>query len=118
MPTPDPTLEQQIQFARHNFENHQALIRFADTKAAAIITIVIFPLTFVSSVYVPTDSMPPVLEAIANVNPITSVVDALRALWLGAPAHSDIATSLAWCVGIVAVFSVLATARYRRTVAR
>ena len=42
MPNPDPTLDQQIQFARHNFENHQALIRFADTKAAAIITIVIF----------------------------------------------------------------------------
>jgi len=42
VPTPDPTFDQQIQFARHNFENEQALIRFADTKAAAIITIVIF----------------------------------------------------------------------------
>jgi ABC transporter DrrB family efflux protein len=94
------------------------LIASSPESASAIITIVIFPLTFVSSVYVPTDSMPPVLEAIANVNPITTVVDALRALWLGAPAHSDIAVSVAWCVGIVAVFSVLATARYRRTVAR
>jgi ABC transporter DrrB family efflux protein len=94
------------------------LIASSPESASAIITIVIFPLTFVSSVYVPTDSMPPVLEAIANVNPITSVVDALRALWLGAPAHTDIAVSLAWCAGIIAVFSVLATARYRRTVAR
>ena len=42
MPNFDPLLDQQIQFARHNFENEQALIRFADTKAAAIITIVIF----------------------------------------------------------------------------
>jgi hypothetical protein len=46
------------------------------------------------------------------------VVDALRALWLGAPAHTDIGVSLAWCAGITAVFSVLATARYRHTVAR
>jgi hypothetical protein len=39
---PNPDLEQQIQFARHNFENHQAVIRLADAKAAALITIVIF----------------------------------------------------------------------------
>jgi len=59
-----------------------------------------------------------VLEAIANANPITTIVDALRALWLGAPAGTDIWVGLIWCVGITAVFSVLATARYRRTVAR
>ncbi len=35
-------LDEQIQFARHNFENHQALIRFADTKAAAALTLVVF----------------------------------------------------------------------------
>ena len=94
------------------------LISSTPESASALITIVIFPLTFVSSVYVPTDSMPPVLEAIANANPITTVVDALRALWLGAPAHTDLVFSLVWCAGIIAVFSVLATERYRRTVAR
>jgi ABC transporter DrrB family efflux protein len=94
------------------------LISSTPESASALITIVIFPLTFVSSVYVPTDSMPAVLEAVANANPITTVVDALRALWLGAPAHTDIAFSLVWCAGIIFVFSVLATERYRRTVAR
>jgi ABC transporter DrrB family efflux protein len=94
------------------------LISSSPESASAIITIVIFPLTFVSSVYVPTDSMPDVLRAIADVNPITTVVDALRALWLGAPAHTDIVFSVVWSVGISAVFAVLATARYRRTVAR
>jgi ABC-type polysaccharide/polyol phosphate export permease len=59
-----------------------------------------------------------VLRAIANANPITTIVDALRALWLGTPAGTDIWVGLIWCVGIIAVFSVLATARYRRTVAR
>lgn len=38
----DKLLELQIQFARHNFENHQALIRFSDTKAAAMVTLYVF----------------------------------------------------------------------------
>jgi ABC transporter DrrB family efflux protein len=94
------------------------LISSSPESASALITIVIFPLTFVASVYVPTDSMPAVFEAIANVNPITTIVDALRALWLDAPANSDVWVAVLWCVGITVVFSILATSRYRRTVAR
>jgi len=94
------------------------LISSTPESASALITIIIFPLTFVSSVYVPTQSMPAVLQAIANANPITTIVDALRALWLGAHAGTDIWVGLLWCVAIIAVFSVLATDRYRRTVAR
>jgi ABC transporter DrrB family efflux protein len=94
------------------------LISSSPESASALITIIIFPLTFVSSVYVPTQSMPAVLRAIANANPITTIVDALRALWLGAHAGTDIWVGLIWCVAIIAVFSVLATDRYRRTVAR
>ena len=94
------------------------LISSTPESASALITIVVFPLTFVSSVYVPTKSMPQVLQAIANANPITTIVDALRALWVGAPAGTDIWVAVIWCVGIIAVFSVLATDRYRRTVAR
>lgn len=94
------------------------LIASSPESASAMITIVIFPLTFVSSAYVPTASMPKVLEAIANVNPITTVVDALRSLWLGTPAGTDVGFALLWCVGIAAAFAVLATSRYRRTVAR
>jgi len=94
------------------------LIASSPESASAMITIVIFPLTFVSSAYVPTDSMPAVLKAIANANPITTVIDALRSLWLGTPAGTDIYFAVLWCLGIAAVFSVLATNRYRRTVAR
>jgi ABC-2 type transport system permease protein/oleandomycin transport system permease protein len=83
-----------------------------------MITIVIFPLTFVSSAYVPTDSMPAVLQAIANANPITTIIDALRSLWLGTPANTDIWVAVLWCIAITLVFGVLATQRYRRTVAK
>ena len=94
------------------------LIASSPESASAMITIVIFPLTFVSSAYVPTDSMPKVLQAIANANPMTTVIDALRSLWLGTHAGTDIGFAILWCLGIAAVFSVLATQRYRRTVAR
>jgi len=94
------------------------LIASSPESASAMITIVIFPLTFVSSAYVPTASMPKVLEAIANANPITTVVDALRSLWLGTPAGTDVGFALLWCAGIAVVFGTLATARYRSTVAR
>lgn len=47
--------------------------------------IAVFPLTFISSAFVPTDSMPSALQWFADVNPFTVVVDAMRSLWLGAP---------------------------------
>src|SRR4029079_502064 len=49
----------------------------------------IFPITFISSAFVPVDSMPSALQKFAEVNPITIVVDALRALWVGAPAGTN-----------------------------
>jgi ABC-type multidrug transport system permease subunit len=94
------------------------LIASSPESASAMITVVIFPLTFVSSAYVPTDSMPKVLQAIADANPVTTIVDALRSLWVDAPAGTDVFFSIVWCVGIAVVFSILATQRYRRTVAR
>lgn len=94
------------------------LIASTPESASAMITVIIFPLSFVSSAYVPTQSMPPVVEAIANVNPVTSIVDALRSLWLGTPAHSDIYMSLIWLIAATIVFYFLATRRYKSTVAR
>jgi ABC transporter DrrB family efflux protein len=74
----------------------------------------IFPLTFASSAFVPVESMPEWLRAFAEVNPFTTVVDAMRALWLGAPAGDSIWLSLMWIVLIVVVFAPLAVMRYRR----
>jgi ABC-2 type transport system permease protein/oleandomycin transport system permease protein len=78
--------------------------------------IIIFPLTFASSAFVPIDSMPSWLEAFATVNPFTVIVDALRSLWLGAPAGNSVWGALAWSVALIAFFAPLATWRYKRTV--
>ena len=80
--------------------------------------IVIFPLTFVSSAFVPPDSMPTILEDFAEVNPFTTTVNAMRALFLGAPAGNSVWGAVAWSVGIAAVFAVLSVARYKRAVVR
>ena len=78
--------------------------------------ILIFPLTFASSAFVPIDSMPSWLETFATVNPFTVFVDAMRALWLGTPAGNSIWGAVAWSVGLIAVFAPIATWRYRVTV--
>ena len=73
----------------------------------------IFPLTFASSAFVPVASMPDGLKQFAEVNPITTVVDAVRHLWLSTPAHSDVWMSFVWCVVLIAIFAPLAVRRYR-----
>jgi ABC transporter DrrB family efflux protein len=80
--------------------------------------IAIFPLTFASSAFVPTDSMPSWLEAFAEVNPFTTTVDAMRALWAGTPAGNDVWGAFLWTIGIIAVFAPLSVSRYRRAVSR
>ena len=77
----------------------------------------VFPLTFISSAFVPVDSMPAGLQWFAEINPFTIVVNAMRALWLGAPAGNDVWGAVVWSLVILAVFAPLAVARYRRTAA-
>jgi ABC transporter DrrB family efflux protein len=84
----------------------------------AIGFIVIFPLTFVSSAFVPVDSMPSWLEAFAEVNPFTTVVDAMRALWLDTPAGNDVWAAIVWSLGLTVVFAFLSVRRYQRAVVR
>jgi ABC transporter DrrB family efflux protein len=76
--------------------------------------ILVFPLTFISSAFVPVASMPSGLREFAEVNPFTIVVDSMRRLWLGAPAHNSVWGAAAWSLAILAVFVPLAVARYRR----
>jgi ABC-type multidrug transport system permease subunit len=78
--------------------------------------LVIFPLTFASSAFVPPESMPAAVEAFANANPISTIVDAVRALFVNAPAGNDVWVSVLWCVALTAVFSTLSVHRYRRAV--
>jgi ABC-2 type transport system permease protein/oleandomycin transport system permease protein len=78
----------------------------------------IFPLTFASSVFVPVDTMPDGLRQFAEANPFTTISDAVRALWLGTPAHTDIWMAFVWCAVLIAVFAPLAVTRYRHVAAR
>jgi len=78
----------------------------------------IFPLTFISSAFVPVESMPAGLEQFAEYNPVSIFVDAMRSLWLGAPAGNSVWASVAWALALIAVFAPLAVARYRRTTSR
>ena len=79
--------------------------------------ILIFPLSFISSAFVPVDSMPGALQTFAEVNPFTVTVDAMRALFLGAPAGNSIWGGVLWSIGIAAVFAFLSVRRYKRAVA-
>ncbi|MGW0040779.1 ABC transporter permease [Rhodococcus sp. NPDC003348] len=71
-------------------------------------------LPFVSSAFVPTESMPGPVRAFADNQPVTSIVNAIRDLLAGNPAGSDIWVALAWCAGILVVSYLAATAIYRR----
>jgi ABC transporter DrrB family efflux protein len=75
--------------------------------------IAVFPLTFISSAFVPVESMPGALQWFAEINPFTIVVDAIRALWLSAPAGNSIWAAFVWTAVIFVVFAPLAVHRYR-----
>jgi ABC-type multidrug transport system permease subunit len=79
---------------------------------------ILFPLTFVSSAFVPVASMPSWLRPVAENNPFTIMVNAVRGLFLGIPVGNDVWLAVAWSVGIAVVSATLAIWRYRRVVAR
>jgi ABC transporter DrrB family efflux protein len=74
----------------------------------------IFPLTFLSSAFVPIKSMPGWLQAFANNQPVTYVINTMRALARGGPIEPDLWKSIAWLAGIFLVFAPLAVRAYRR----
>ncbi len=76
--------------------------------------VVIFPLTFVSSAFVKTDTMPSALRAFADNQPLTHVIDTMRALLVGTPLDSSGWLSVVWCVGIIAVSMPIAVWMFRR----
>ena len=78
----------------------------------------LFPLTFASSAFVPTSSMPGWLRAFAEHQPVSLIVNAVRGLLLNQPDASTIWQALAWCVGILVVFIPVAVWAYGRRTAR
>jgi ABC transporter DrrB family efflux protein len=79
---------------------------------------ILFPLTFVSSAFVPPDSMPDWLQPIAEHNPFTHMVNAVRALFVGTPAGNQIWLAVVWSLAITFGFGLAAVGRYRHAVGR
>jgi ABC-2 type transport system permease protein len=76
--------------------------------------IIIFPLTFASSAFVPLATMTPILKAFAENQPITHVVEAVRALMLGTPVGNHLTMSVIWSVAILVVAVPVASWLFRR----
>jgi ABC-2 type transport system permease protein len=73
-------------------------------------------LPFISSAFVPTASMPSVVRAFAEHQPVTAIVDAIRALLSSQPVGNDLWLALAWCVGIMLVAYIFAMRVYKKRV--
>ncbi len=87
------------------------------TDGAAAFSYPIIFLPFVSSAFVPTASMPAPVRAFAENQPVTSIVNTIRALFEQQPVGNDIWIALAWCGGILVVAYVFAMVAYRRKMA-
>ncbi|MFD9513216.1 ABC transporter permease [Streptomyces mirabilis] len=74
-------------------------------------------LPFISSAFVPTETMPGPVRWFAEHQPVTSIVNTIRDLFAGQPVGDDIWIALAWCVGILVVAYVFAMVAYRRKIA-
>ncbi len=74
----------------------------------------IWPFTFVSSAFVPAQSMPGWLRGFAGNQPITQAIEATRALLLGQPVGNHALVTVAWCVAITMVSVLLAGILFRR----
>jgi ABC-2 type transport system permease protein len=93
-----------------------------NAQAAQGMGMIVFPLAFVSSAYVPVSSMPGWLRVFAKHQPLTYMVDAVRSLTLGPHAHSllghprsyFVIRALLWTLAIIAAFLPLALAKFRR----
>ncbi len=74
-------------------------------------------LPFISSAFVPTETMPGPVRWFAENQPVTSIVNAIRDLFAGQPVGNDLWIALAWCIGILVIAYLFAMATYRRKLA-
>jgi ABC transporter DrrB family efflux protein len=74
----------------------------------------LFPLTFASSAFAPTDSMPGWLQVFTEHQPFSVVINTARALTVGGPTATSVITALAWIAGMLLIFIPSAVYRYRR----
>jgi ABC-2 type transport system permease protein len=89
--------------------------RSADGASAFAYPLLFLP--FISSAFVPTETMPGPVRAFAEHQPVTAIVDAIRDLLTQQPVGADIWVALAWCVGILGVAWAAAMVAYHRRIA-
>ena len=90
-------------------------LRISDPEAAQAAGVpVMFVLVFASAAFVPLATMPGWLQAVAVHQPLTALVNAVRALVLGGPTAGHVLTSVAWSCGLLIAFALLALRQYQR----
>jgi len=90
-----------------------------DPEAAQVAGFIwVFPLTFASSIFVPTQTMPDWLRIFAENQPVSVIANAVRGLMTGTASSGDITTALIWIVGIFLVFMPLAVRQYAKVASR
>jgi ABC-2 type transport system permease protein len=87
----------------------------ADGASAFAYPLIFLP--FISSAFVPTETMPGPVRAFAENQPVTSIVNAIRNLFTQQPVGTHIWVALAWCIGILSVAYASAIRIYRRKIA-
>ena len=75
--------------------------------------VVVFPLVFISSIFVPVETMPGWLAAVAGASPLTHAADSARALSIGGPVLRPTLLTVAWSIGLLSVVIPLSVRRYR-----
>lgn len=80
--------------------------------------VLVFPLTFASAAFVPTETMPKYLRLFAENQPVTHVIEAMRALMVGTPIGSHGIKSIIWCVALIVIFMPLAVHLFKRRIVR
>ena len=81
-------------------------------------TIVLMFLPYLSTAFVPVDTMPSWLQGFAEHQPMTPVIETLRGLWMGTPLDNEPLWAVLWCVGILGVSAVSASVLFARRLGR
>ena len=90
----------------------------SDEESIAGANFLIFIFIFMSSAFAPPETLPAVLRVFAQHQPITPVIDTLRALMLGTPVGNELTLALAWCIGLTVVAFTLAVHIYKKKLTR
>lgn len=91
-----------------------ALVLRTPQSVGVVGLVVLFPLTFVSNVFVDPATMPDLLRAFVSVNPVSHLVTAVRGVMAGAPNVADVAVVVGSCAALIAVFAPVTAWLYRR----